>query len=229
MKKVTFLSFVVATSLCAATLNSLKFDGMIHLSPETASELIDLKVGDTVDMEKVNKAIKILYKQNYFEDVWVEDVGQGHLVFHVKEKPVIANVDFVGVSENDKEEMKKVVSMKRGEVYDQEKAELAKLKIIKFYEDKGYFDTVVEINQTPLSERLSTSLDFVINRGENVIIKSVSLCGAKELDYDDVEPNMANKSEEWLPWMWGFNDGKLRTNDLEHDAARIKEDRKSVV
>ena len=223
MKKVTFLSFVVATSLCAATVNSLKFDGMIHLSPETASELIDLKAGDTVDMEKINKAIKILYKQNYFEDVWVEDVGQGHLVFHVKEKPVIANVDFVGVSENDKEEMKKVVSMKRGEVYDQEKAELAKLKIIKFYEDKGYFDTVVEINQTPLSERLSTSLDFVINRGENVIIKSVSLCGAKELDYDDVEPNIANKSEEWLPWMWGFNDGKLRMNDLEHDTARIKD------
>ena len=123
----------------------------------------------------------------------------------------------------DKEEMKKVVSMKRGEVYDQEKAELAKLKIIKFYEDKGYFDTVVEINQTPLSERLSTSLDFVINRGENVIIKSVNLCGAKELDYDDVEPNIANKSEEWLPWMWGFNDGKLRMNDLEHDAARIKD------
>ena len=120
MKKVTFLSFVVATSLCAATLNSLKFDGMIHLSPETASELIDLKAGDTVDMEKINKAIKILYKQNYFEDVWVEDIGQGHLVFHVKEKPVIANVDFVGVSENDKEEMKKVVSMKRGKVNDQE-------------------------------------------------------------------------------------------------------------
>lgn len=223
MKKVTFLSFVVATSLCAATLNSLKFDGMIHLSPETASELIDLKTGDTVDMEKINKAIKMLYKQNYFEDIWVEDVGEGHLVFHVKEKPVIANVDFVGVSDNDKEEMKTVVGMKRGEVYDQEKAELAKLKIIKFYEDKGYFDTVVEINQTPLSEKLSMSLDFVINRGENVIIKSVNLCGAKELDYDDVEPNIANKSEEWLPWMWGFNDGKLRMNDLEYDTARIKD------
>ena len=59
MKKVTFLSFVVATSLCAATLNSLKFDGMIHLSPETASELIDLKTGDTIDMEKI-KDIQML-------------------------------------------------------------------------------------------------------------------------------------------------------------------------
>ena len=143
MKKVTALSLIVATSLYAVPLKSLQFDGLIHLSPEMASEMIDMRAGDSVDMEKIDKAIKTLYKQNYFEDVWVEEVGEGNLVFHLKEKPVIAKVDFIGVSENDKDEMIKVVEVKRGEVYDQEKAELAKLKIIKFYEDKGYFDTVV--------------------------------------------------------------------------------------
>jgi outer membrane protein insertion porin family len=196
---------------------------MVYLSPESASELIDLKAGDSVDMDKINKAIKTLYKQNYFEDVWVEEVGEGNLVFHVKEKPVIAKVDFVGISENDKDEMNGVAGIKRGEVYDQEKAELSKLKIIKFYEDKGYFDTVIEINQTPLDDKRSLALDFVINRGENVIIKTVQLCGSKALDYDDVEPSIANKSEEALPWMWGFNDGKLRISDLENDPARIKD------
>jgi len=223
MKNVTLLSLVVASSLYAATLNSLSFDGMVYLSPESASELIDLKAGDSVDIDKINKAIKTLYKQNYFEDVWVEEVGEGNLVFHVKEKPVIAKVDFVGISENDKDEMNSVAGIKRGEVYDQEKAEFSKLKIIKFYEDKGYFDTVIEITQTPLEDKRSLSLDFVINRGENVIIKTVQLCGSKALDYDDVEPNIANKAEESLPWMWGFNDGKLRISDLENDPARIKD------
>ena len=223
MKKVTLLSFVVATSLCAATLNSIKFDGLVYLSPEMASELIDIKAGDSVDMEKINNAIKTLHKQAYFEDIWVEELGQGNLIFHVKEKPVIAKIDFTGVSENDKDEILKVVSVKRGEVYDQEKAELAKLKIIKFYEDKGYFDTVIEIQQNALTENRSLALDFVVNRGENVIIKTVKLCGSKALDYDDVEPNIANKSEEWLPWMFGFNDGKLRMADLENDPARIRD------
>lgn len=223
MKKVTLLSLVVAGSLYAATLNSLTFKGMVYLSPESASELIELKQGDTIDIEKINKAIKTLYKQNYFEDVWVEEQGEGNLVFHVKEKPVIAKVDFVGISENDKEEMATIAGIKRGEVYDEQKAEASKLKIIKFYEDKGYFDTVVEIKKSPLSDNRSLSVDFMINRGENVIIKTVQLCGAKALDYDDVEPSIANKSEEWLPWMWGFNDGKLRISDLENDPARIKD------
>lgn len=223
MKKITALSLIVATSLYAVPLKSLQFNGLIRLSPEMASEMIDMKVGDSVDMEKIDKAIKMLYKQNYFEDIWIEDVGEGALVVHVKEKPVIAKVDFTGVSENDVEEMNKIAGVKKGEVYDPERAELAKEKIVKFYEDKGYFDTVVEVKNNPLNENLSTSLDFVINRGENVVIKNVTLCGSKELDYSDVEPNIANKSEEWLPWMWGFNDGKLRLNDLEHDSARIKD------
>lgn len=223
MKKIAILCLIVATSLCSATLRSLKFDGMIHLSPQSASELIDMKVGDSVDIEKIDKAVKILHKQNYFEDVWVEDLGQGDLVFYVKEKPVIAKVDFVGISDSDKEEMDKLAGIKKGEVYDEQKAELSKQKIIKFYEDKGYFDTVVEIKKEPLSEKLSLALDFVINRGENIIIKTVDLSGAKKLDYDDIEPSIANKSAEILPWMWGFNDGKLRLNDIENDSARIKD------
>lgn len=223
MKKIAILSLITASYLCAATLNSLKFDGMIHLSPESASELIDMKAGDVVDIEKIDKAIKILYKQNYFEDVWIEEVGEGNLVVHVKEKPVVAKIDFLGIGDNDKDEVAKLASIKKGEVYDQEKAELSKLKIIKFFEDKGYFDSVVEIKTEPLNEKLSLSLDFVINRGENIIIKTVDLCGAKELKYKDVEPNIANKSEEMLPWLWGFNDGKLRLSDLENDSARIKD------
>ena len=223
MKKIAISCLIVATSLCATTLKSLKFDGMIHLSPEMASEMIDIKAGDAVDIEKLDKAIKTLYKQNYFEDVWIEEIGEGNLVVHVKEKPVIAKIDFVGIGENDKDEIAKLASIKKGEVYDEQKAEASKLKIVKFFEDKGYFDTVVEIKTEPLSEKLSLSLDFVINRGENIIIKTVDICGAKELKYKDVEPNIANKSAEILPWMWGFNDGKLRVNDLEHDSARIKD------
>jgi len=223
MKKITALSLVVATSLCAAQLKSLQFDGLIHLSPEMASEMIDMRAGDSVDMEKIDKAIKTLYKQNYFEDVWVEEVSDSALVFHVKEKPVVAKIDYIGISDNDKDEIGKLAGIKKGEVYDPGRAEMTKQKIIKFYEDKGYFDTVVETKTEPLAEKLSLSLDFIINRGENIVIKNVTLCGSKELKYSDIEPNIANKAAEWLPWMWGFNDGKLRTNDLEHDSARIKD------
>jgi len=221
MKKLLILSLLMVSLVQAATVKSLKFDGLIHLSEEVASEMIGIKTGDSVDIEIIDKAIKTLYKQGYFEDVWVEEVSDGNIVFYFKEKPSVAKIEIDGVGDNDKEKVLGFLGMKKGEVYDNEKATLSELKIIKFYEAQGYFDTVVE-HSTEVLTSSSIKVSFLINRGEEVFIKSVKMCGTEALEYSDFEPTMANKEAEWLPWMWGFNDGKLRLGDLPNDSARIK-------
>lgn len=222
MKKLLVAGLIAVSSVYGAVVESLEFKGLIHLSPEVASEMIGISSGDTVDIEMIDQAIKTLYKQKYFDDIWVEDATGGKLIFHFKEKPTIANVEATGIGENDKEEILEIIGIKKGEVFDKEKAELSKLKIIKHYEMKGYFDTVVEVDEKKLNED-SLALEFIINRGEEIFIQSIELCGAENLDYSDIEPFVANKEPEWLPWMWGFNDGKLRLADLEYDSERIKD------
>lgn len=222
MKKLLMASFLVVSCTYGAVVKSLEFEGLVHLSPEVASEMIGISVGNSVDIEMIDEAIKKLYKQNYFDDIWVEDGSDGKLIFHFLEKPTVANVEITGVGENDKEKVLETIGIKKGEVYDKEKAELAKLKIVKFYEAKGYFDTVVEVDKKELNKD-ALSLNFIINRGEEIFIQSLNLCGSKNLEYSDFEPYIANKKPELLPWMWGFNDGKLRLSDLEYDSERIKD------
>ena len=221
MKKLLILSILMASFLQAAVVKSLKFDGLIHLSEEVASEMIGIKKGDSVDIEVIDKAVKTLYKQGYFMDVWVEEVGSGDIVFYFKEKPTVAKIELKGIGENDKEKVLGFLGMKKGEVYDIEKAALSELRVIKFYEAQGYFDTVVE-HDTEVLSGTSIKVTFLINRGEEVFIKSVKMCGVENLEYSDFEPKIANKEAEWLPWMWGFNDGKLRLSDLPNDSSRIK-------
>ena len=222
MKKLLIISVLLASFLQAAVVKSLKFDGLVHLSEEVASEMIGIKKGDSVDIEVIDKAVKTLYKQGYFKDVWVEEVGDGEIVFYFKEKPTVAKIELEGIGENDKEKVLGFLGMKKGEVYDIEKATLSELRIIKFYEAQGYFDTVVE-HDTEVLTGSSVLVKFLINRGEEVFIQSVKMCGVKNLEYSDFEPKIANKEAEWLPWMWGFNDGKLRLSDLPNDSSRIKD------
>lgn len=222
MKRLVVTFLFIALSLQAATLKSLKFDGLIHISDEVASEMIGMKTGDSVDIETIDEAIKTLYKQKYFEDIWAEDVGDGEIVFHFKEKPTVANIELEGIGENDKKEVLSFLDMKKGEVFDKEKALVSTGRITKYYESKGYFDTVVEYKTEVLNEN-SIAVNFLINRGEEIIIKSVRLSGANALAYSDFQPTIANKEAEFIPWMWGFNDGKLRLSDLEYDNARIKD------
>jgi len=221
MNKILLSGIMLASSLYAITIKQIKFDGLIHLSPSIAKEIMNIHKGDTLDIEVIDTGIKDLYEQNYFKDIKVDE-NNGILTVTVVEKPVIANINIAGIGENDQKTVKETLGIKKGEIYDEDKIKIAKLRIEKYYETKGYFNTVVEINKEELNKN-SFALDIVINRGEKIVIKTVKLCGAKKFDYSDIRSTIANKKKEYLSWMWGFDDGEVRLSDLQYDPLRIKD------
>ncbi len=223
MKKIILSLFLFVAPLSwAFPIKSVTFHGLVHLSPQIARDLTGLKVGNNFTYELSNQAIIELYKQGYFNDVWIEE-DNGNINVHVKEKPTIALIDFEGVSEDDKKALKDIVGIKKGMVYDKSIVKLSKDRVVKFFEAKGYFDTIVEEFASPLREESSLKVLFKVNRGETVTIKSVKLFGSDALSYSDVEPVLANKQREALGWMWGFNDGKLRLEALPTESDRIQD------
>ncbi|MCF6173414.1 MAG: outer membrane protein assembly factor BamA, partial [Campylobacteraceae bacterium] len=221
MNKILLSGFILASSLYAVTIKSIKFDGLIHLSPSVAKEIMNIQKGDTLDVNIIDQGIQDLYKQKFFKDIEVSE-NDGNLVITVVEKPVIANIKISGIGDNDKKTVKDTLGIKKGEIFDEEKVNIAKRRVEQYYESKGYFNTVVETTTQKLNKS-SLSLSLVVNRGEKIVIKTVRLCGAKKFDYSDIRSSIANKQAEYLSWMWGFDDGELRVNDLQYDPARIKD------
>lgn len=221
MKK-WFVFFALSSSLCAATIKDIKFEGLSQLSKESAIAISKLKIGQKIDPISIDTAIKNLFDRNYFKDIVVEEKN-GVLIFKVVEKPSIGKIDIQGIASNDRKQIESLVGLKPGILYDENSAKEAAEKIKLFYQAKGFYDTVVEIKDEKLSNSSSLKLTFVVNRGENIIIEKVHLSGAKNLSYSDIEPAVANKQREALGWMWGFNDGKLKIFDLANDSSRISD------
>ncbi|EAI4441100.1 outer membrane protein assembly factor BamA [Campylobacter lari] len=221
MKK-WFVFFALSSSLCAATIKDIKFEGLSQLSKESAIAISKLKIGQKIDPASIDIAIKNLFDRNYFKDIVVEEKN-GVLIFKVIEKPSIGKIDIQGIASNDRKQIESLVGLKPGILYDENSAKDAAEKIKLFYQAKGFYDTVVEIKDEKLSNSSSLKLTFVVNRGENIIIEKVHLSGAKNLSYSDIEPAVANKQREALGWMWGFNDGKLKIFDLANDSSRISD------
>ncbi|MBT0823684.1 outer membrane protein assembly factor BamA [Campylobacter lari] len=221
MKK-WFVFFALSSSLCAATIKDIKFEGLSQLSKESAIAISKLKIGQKIDPASIDIAIKNLFDRNYFKDIAVEEKN-GVLTFKMVEKPSIGKIDIQGIASNDRKQIESLVGLKPGILYDENSAKDAAEKIKLFYQAKGFYDTVVEIKDEKLSNSSSLKLTFVVNRGENIIIEKVHLSGAKNLSYSDIEPAIANKQREALGWMWGFNDGKLKIFDLANDSSRISD------
>lgn len=223
MKKTTYLAlFLTNLAFGTTAIKSVNFEGLKQISPLVAQNISGLKIGDTITGYNTNKAITNLFNQGYFDDIYITEKN-GNLTIHVKEKPIISKLDIEGVVTNDRTAMEQIIGLKLGQAYDRVALNQVKERVKQFYEVKGYFDTVVETEEKFLDEdKSSLHLTVIVNRGENIIIKNVNLVGAKKLKYSDIRPAIANKQRELLGWMWGFDDGKLKTADLPNDPARIQ-------
>ncbi|WP_267524477.1 outer membrane protein assembly factor BamA [Campylobacter sp. MG1] len=221
MKKVLYIS-MFSSLIYAQNITGVEFKGLYHLSNEQAQQVADLKQGDEINVYKINQAIKNLFSYGFFDDIFVEN-SNGKLTFNVIEKPFIAKVDVKGTSSNDMKQIQSFISIKKGEAYNEKKINDAKEKIVLYYQSRGYYDSLVEVDKEELPNN-AVALVFNINRGETIKIQKVNLVGSEKLKYKHFDPVIANKEKEFLGWFWGFNDGKLYSTELPNDPARIKDE-----
>lgn len=223
MKKhfISICALVAITN--AATIKDIKFIGLNHLSNTSALNITGLKIGEEISPAKINSAILNLYKQNYFENIAVEN-NNGILEIIVTEKPTIAKISITGIASNDRKQVESILGIKRGTLFDEGSIKEAIERIKAYYEAKSYFDTIVEYKKKTLENTDGLELEFIVNRGENIIIDDVHLSGAKKFSYSDIEPAIVNKEKEFMGWMWGRNDGKLKIFELSNDSSRITDE-----
>lgn len=217
----SLLLFLLSTALYAQTIKTINFDGMVQLSKPVALRMLPFEVGDTLEEEKVNAAIKKFFAQGYFNDIWVE-VEEGDLTFYFKEKAIISKVELKGWKESDEDVKESVVQIKKGTLYDAKKVEAAKKRIIEAISQEGKIDSVVEIEKEYL-ENGSIKITFVVNEGEEIIIDRLQYSGVYGVESDDFDDVIANKEHQFMGWFWGRNDGKMSLKDLEYDNLRIRD------
>ncbi len=221
MKRTAPLLLAAALAANAEQIKDIEFEGLLHLSPTLAKEMVGLSVGEELDMEKIDEAIKKFYAQGYFKDIWVEDKN-GRIIFHFVEKPLISQIEVVGYLQDKKEELDEILKLKKGDIYDEVAIQKAIQNIKNYAKSKGYFDTVVEVETQKVGEN-SVKVSFVVNKGEKIYIDQLTLCGAKHFDKHDIEKVIANRERnKYLGWMIGFDSGEVKLDQLPLDSARIK-------
>jgi len=222
MNRILPLSITLSSILLSQPITKIEYKGLIHLSPDVASEISGLHVGDEFDINKIDESLKKFYKQGYFSDIWISATDDGGLVYSFKEKSTISKLDMEGYSSDDEEEALFIeIGLRKGDLYDKKKIESAKKKLIKKIEAEGYYDTVVEVTVEPKED--SVALTFAVNKGEKVYIQNIDFEGAKKIDTDELEDALANQEEDTLGWLPGLNDGVAHMDQLEYDAFRAKD------
>ncbi|MES2733683.1 MAG: outer membrane protein assembly factor BamA [Bacteroidota bacterium] len=142
--------------------------GSKFLDANSLISLSGLKKGDKIRIpgEDISTAIKKLWDQGLLGGVEISATKiEGENVFldiMVKERPRLSRFTFTGIKKGDSEALTKKVSLIRGRVVTDALVKNTQLQVKKYYLEKGYLNTVVNITQVA-DTVLSNSIVMKIN------------------------------------------------------------------
>src|SRR5436853_7500328 len=111
---------VQAQSFAPFTVKDIRVEGLQRTEPGTVFSYLPIKVGETMNEEKAQAALRALYATGFFKDVRLE-VDNDVLIIFVDERPAIAQIDFSGMKEFEPENVRKVlraIGMAEGRTFD---------------------------------------------------------------------------------------------------------------
>lgn len=199
-------------------LQDIRVEGLQRVEPGTIFASLPVRVGDDYNDEKGAAAIRALFALGLFKDVRLE-VSGNVLVVVVQERPSVAEVDFAGAREFDKDALKNMmrdVGITEGRPFDKALADRAEQELKRQYINRSLYSAEVVTTVTPV-ERNRVNLTFSIVEGEPARIKQIQIVGNKAFSDAKLRSLFDQDTGGWLSWYTKSNRySKAKLNaDLE--------------
>lgn len=147
-----------------------------------------LAVGQTVTVpgNDITEAVKRYWKHGMFSDVTIAAdslVGDKiYLHFYLKTNPRVSQINFIGVKKSEREDMQNKLGLVPGSQVTINGLSRAKILAKKYFDEKGFKDADIEINQRPdVTQKNQVILDVVIDKKEKKRVHSIIIDGNDEL------------------------------------------------
>jgi outer membrane protein insertion porin family len=179
----------------------IRVEGLQRVEPGTVFASIALRVGDDYTDEKGAAAIRSLFALGLFKDVRIE-VSGNVLVLIVEERPNIAQVDFIGTKEFDKDVLRKAlrdIGLSEGRPFDKALADRAEQELKRQYVNRSLYGAEIITTITP-AERNRVNLSFTVIEGDLAKIKEIRIVGSKTFSQSTLLDQLDQNTGNWLSW-----------------------------
>ncbi len=198
----------VATMSCLAAwavepfkVADIRVEGLQRVESGTVFASLPFRVGDLYNDESGAAAIRALFALGLFKDVRLETQGDV-LVVIVEERPSIAEVEWVGLKEFDKDVLGKAlkeVGIFEGRPFDKALADKAEQELKRQYITRSLYGAEVVTTVTPV-ERNRVKLTFTVSEGGPSKIKHIRITGNQFISEDTLKDQFNLDVGGWLSW-----------------------------
>ena len=195
------LWFGVAHAFQPFVVRDIRVEGIQRIEAGTVFSYLPVKVGETMTEAKAAAAIKALFATGFFKDVRLEE-RRDVLIVIVEERPAVAQIDFIGNKEFDKEALRKglrEIGLAEGRSFNKALLDQAEQEIKRQYLARGRYAANVVTTVTPL-ERNRVGITFSINEGDVAKIREIKIIGNRVYSEKDLLGLFVLQTPGWLTW-----------------------------
>ncbi|MFQ5721479.1 MAG: POTRA domain-containing protein, partial [Candidatus Aminicenantales bacterium] len=177
-------------------------------------ELIPIKEGERLSLQRITDSIKELYKTGLFSDVQVIKVGQNqvNLTYRLTKKLFVRKILFLGqVKVPTKKLREAIYSLREQSSFSEGKLKLAAAELKKALSKEGFFSPQIKILTKKDFETSKVDVFFEISSSQRYIVKRVNLVGRLILPASQLKAKMKTRENQlYIPSL------------LERDVALLK-------
>jgi outer membrane protein insertion porin family len=184
-------------------IGGITVSGVKYLDGNVLIMLSGLTVGDKIKIpgDKISQSVRKLWEQGLFEDIKISISkvvdDQVFLDFYLKERPRLSKFQFTGIKKSDADDIRQKIRLVKGDYVTDNLIIKTKNIISKFYNDKGFLNTEVDVQLKKDSATANEVTMYInIDKNEKVKVYTISIHGNKSIGQDMIKGSFKKTKEK---------------------------------
>ena len=203
------------------TVGDIRVEGLQRISEGTIYNYLPVNIGDRLNAQRVQEALRALYKTGFFRDVELRRDGNT-LVVVVLERPSIESFEIKGNKDIKTEDLQKSlrnVGLAAGKTYDQSVLEEVKQYLTDQYFSRGKYGVRIDTNVEEVPGN-KVKITVEVTEGKRARIRQINIVGNTQYRDKDLRGDFELDTPNWLSWY--KQDDRYAREALQGDLEKLR-------
>jgi outer membrane protein insertion porin family len=180
----------------------IRVEGLQRISEGTVFNYLPLNIGDRLDQQRIQEAMRAVYATGFFRDVefrW----DQGTLVIAVAERPSIEDFSITGnkdIKTEDLTESLSKIGLKTGRIFNRSVLDEVEQSLTDQYFSQGKYAARVTTEVEDLPDN-KVKIAIKITEGDRAKIRQINIVGNSSFDDEEILEGFQLRTPHWLSWL----------------------------
>jgi len=199
-------------------IDEIRIIGTQRIEPATVLTYLDIRVGDKMTGDTLDKALKSLFATGLFADVVLRQRAR-ILEVNVVENPVINEIAFEGNDKLDNDELMTEIQLRPRQVFTRTKVQSDVNRLYQLYRRQGRFSVNIEPKAIELDQN-RVNLVFEITEGPVTKVSSIRFIGNTHYDDDKLRSAISTREKRWYRFI--STDDRYDPDRLAYDQELLR-------